>query len=164
MQEGAILEQALGDRPSVESLTRFLKEDGVVAQTLRAAAVTAGVGRASDDLLIVEEEDVARLSHLGLDSLSKLRVACERLEPVVARLLAEWREESDSPFTPQELLWALTYILAAQGDNPSERIRALVSNERWWPRVTDSHRSRFLDRIVSEIAIAKTRSTTSSAI
>jgi hypothetical protein len=134
---------------------RFLKDDGVAARTLRAAAMTAGVARASDELLIVEEEDVARLFHLGLDSLSKLRVACEGLEPIVARLLAEWREQSDDALTPQELLWALTYVLAAQGDEPSERIRALVSDERWWQRATESHRSRFLDRIVSQVAVAK---------
>ena len=149
------MEQALDARPTVEGVTGFLKENGVVARTLRAAAVIAGVARASDDLLIVEEEDVGRLFHLGLDSLSKLRVACERLEPVVASLLAEWREESDSALIPQELLWALTYILAAQGDEPSERIRALVSKERWWQRAADSHRSRFLDRIVSQVAVAK---------
>ena len=144
----------MGAPATVESLTRFLKEDGVVAQALRAAAVTAGVARASDELLIVEEEDVARLSHLGLDSLSELRVAFERQEPVIARLLAAWREDSDSAFTPQELLWALTYVLAAQGDDPSERIRDLVSPERWWQRATDSHRSRFLERIVPQVAVA----------
>ena len=143
-----------GDHPTVEDLTRFLKEDAVVAQTWRAAAATAGVARASDDLLIVEEEDAARLFHLGLDSLSKLRTAFERLGPAVGRLLAEWREESDSALTLQELLWALTYVLAAQGGETPERIRALVSNERWWQRATDSHRGRFLDRIVSEVAVA----------
>lgn len=139
----------------MESLTQFLKEDHVVAQTWRAAAVAAGVDQASVDLLIVEEEDVARLFHLDVDNLSKLRVAFERLEPVVARLLAEWREDSDSALTPQELLWALTYVLAAQGDEPAEQIRALVSKERWWQRATDSHRSRFLDRIVSQLAVSK---------
>lgn len=149
-----ISEHPSRDRPTVEDLTQFLKEDAIVAQTWRAAAATAGVARASDDLLVVEEEDTARLFHLGLDSLSKLRAAFERLGPVVARLLAEWREGSDSALTHQELLWALTYVLAAQGDDPSERIRALVSNERWWQRATDSHRGRFLERIVSEVAVA----------
>ncbi len=153
--DAKISEQTLPDRPTVVSVTRFLKEDGVVAQSLRAAASTAGVTRASDDLLIVEEEDVARLFHLGMDSLSKLRVACERLEPVVVRLLAAWREDSDDALTPQELLWALTYVLAARGNAPSEAIRALVSEERWWQRATESHRSRFLDRIASELAVAK---------
>jgi hypothetical protein len=149
------LEEGLSARPTVESLTQFLKEDQVVAQTWRAAAVAAGVDQASVDLLIVEEEDVARLFHLDVDDLSKLRVAFERLEPVVAGLLAEWREDSDSELTPQELLWALTYVLAAQGDEPAEQIRALVSNERWWQRATNSHRSRFLDRIVSQLDVAK---------
>ena len=149
------MEQGLSARPTVESLTQFLEDDHVVAQTWRAASVAAGVDQASADLLIVEEEDVARLFHLDIDNLSKLRVAFERLEPVVARLLAAWREDSDSALTPQELLWALTYVLAAQGDEPTEQIRALVSNERWWQRATDSHRSRFLDRIVSQLAVAK---------
>ena len=99
----------------------FLKEDRVIEQTLRAAATSAGVARASDDLLIVEEEDVARLLHLDLDSLSKVRESCERLEPVVARLLVECRQDSDDAFTPQELLWALTYVLAAEGGEPSSR-------------------------------------------
>ena len=148
-------EQALGAGPTVESLTLFLREDDVVAQTLRTAVLASGVTRASDERLIVEEEDVARLLDLGLDSLSKLRVAFGRFAPVVTRLLAEWREDSDSALTPQELLWALTYVLAAQGDEPLERIRALVSKERWWQRATDAHRSRFLDRIVSQVAVAK---------
>ncbi len=143
------------NRPTVESLTRFLKEDDVVAEAMRAATSAAGVARASDDLLIVEAEDVARLVHLGVDSLSKLRVTCERRESVVARLVALWREDSDSALTPQELLWALTYVLAAEGDDPTERIRALVSDERWWQRATDVHRSRFLDRTVSDLAAAK---------
>ena len=119
-----------------------------------AAAATAGVARASDDLLIVEEEDVARLSRLGLDSLPKLREACERVGPIVARFLAEWRQDSDDAFTPQELLWALTYVVAAQADEPTEGIRALVAEERWWQRATASHRSRFLDRTMSQIAVA----------
>ena len=149
------MEEGVSARPTVESLTQFLKEDQVVAQTWHAAAVAAGVDRAPIDLLIVEEEDVARLFHLDVDNLSKLRVAFERLEPIVAGLLAEWREDSDSELTPQELLWALTYVLAAQGDEPAEQIRALVSNERWWQRATNSHRSRFLDRIVSQLDVAK---------
>ncbi len=140
--------------PTVESLTRFLKEDSVATQTLHTAAVTAGVARASNDLLVVEEEDVARLVHLGLDSLSKLREACARLEPIVARLVAEWRTDSDDALTPQELLWALTYLIAAQEDEPAERIRAMISTERWWQRATASHQSRFLERIVSEVADA----------
>ena len=146
--------EALRANPTVESLTRFLKEDGVAAQTLRVAAATAGVTPASDDLLIVEEEDVARLFHLGVDSLGKLREAFSSRGSVVARLLAEWRKENDSALTRQELLWALTYVLAAQGDEPAEQIRTLVSEERWWQRATESHRNRFLDRIVSEIAVA----------
>jgi hypothetical protein len=147
-------EHVLGARPTVESLARFLKEDSVVDRTLGAAAATAGVARASDDLLIVEEEDVARLARLGLDSLAKLREACERLGPVVARFLSEWRQDSDDPFTPQELLWALTYVVAGQGDEPTEGIRALVAEERWWQRATTSHRSRFLDRTMSQLAVA----------
>ena len=115
----------------------------------------AGVARASDDLLIVEEEDVARLSRLGLDSLSKLREACEHMGPVAARFLAEWRQDCDDPFTPQELLWALTYVLAAQVDEPTEGIRALVADEQWWQRATASHRSRFLDRTMSQLAVAR---------
>ena len=147
-------EHSLDVRPTVESLTQFLKEDDVVAQSLQVAATAAGVARASDDLLIVEEEDVARLLHLGLDSLSKLRGACKQLELVVARLLTQWREDSDSAFTPQEWLWALTYVCSAEGGEPAEQIRSLVAAERWWQRATDSHRSRFLDRIVTEIAVA----------
>ena len=148
-------ERFLEGRPTVESLTQFLREDDIVAQSLQVAATAAGVARAADDLLIVEEEDVSRLLHLGLDSLSKLRDTCERLESAVATLLMQWRIDDDSAFTPQEMLWALTYVLAAQGDEPTEQIRALVSNERWWQRATDSHRSRFLDRIVSQLAVAK---------
>jgi len=121
---------------------------------LDAAAATAGVARASDDVLIVEEEDVARLSRLGLDSLSQLRDACEQMGPVVARFLAEWRQDSDDPFTRQELLWALTYVLAAQVDEPTEGIRALVADEQWWQRATSSHRSRFLDRTMVQLAVA----------
>jgi len=148
-------EHFLGERPTVESLTQFLKEDDIVAQSLQVAATAAGVARAADDILIVEEEDVARLRHLGLDSLSKLRVACEQLESAVARLLTQWRKDSDAAFTPQELLWALTYVRAAEGGgDPAEQIRTLVSTERWWQRATDSHRSRFLDRIVTEIGVA----------
>ena len=149
-----ISEQDLIARPTADSLRQFLKEDGVFAQTLETATVAAGVARAWDDLLIVEEEDVARLVHLGVNSLAELRVACERLKPVVARLLAEWRKGSDGAITPQELLWALTYVLAAHGDDPWERIRALVSTERWWQRATDTHRSRFLEGIVSQVAVA----------
>lgn len=146
-------EHALGVSPTIESLTRFLKEDDAVAQSLRVAATAAGVERASDDLLIVEEEDVARLLYLGLN-LATLRVACERLEAVVARLLAQWRADSESAFTPQELLWALTYVLAAEGGKPADRIRGLVSTERWWQRATDSHRNRFLERILAELTVA----------
>ena len=148
-------EQTLRERPTVDNVTRFLKKDHVVAQTWCSAAVAAGVDRASMDLLIVEEEDVARLFHLDVDSLSKLRAAFQGQGPVVARLLAEWREGSDSAITPQELLWAVTYVLAGRGDEPAEQIRALVSNERWWQRASDSHRSRFLDRIVSQLVVAR---------
>ena len=147
--------QALDAHPTVDNLTKFLKEDKVAVEALDAVATAAGVVPASNDLLIVEEEDVARLSHLGVDSLSKLREAFQSVEPVVARLMVQWRKESDSAITHQEFLWALTYVLAAQRDEPSDRIRALVGGERWWQRATESHRNRFLDRIVSEIVVAE---------
>ena len=142
----------MSDTTSVEDLTRFLREDPVVAQALGTAAATAGVGRATDDLLVVGAEDVARLTHLELSSLSELRVAFQRLEPVIAGVFAKWREDSDSALTPQELLWVLTYVVAADGDEPAERIRGLVANEQWWQRITEGHQNRFLDRIVSQVA------------
>jgi len=139
----------------VKSLASFLTTDDVVAEALRAATLAAGVDRASDELLVVEEEDVARLLRLGLDSFAKLRMACEQEKLVVSRLLAEWRSESESAITPQELLWALTYVLAAERGEAVEEIRALVSTERWWQRATESHRGRFLERIESQIAAAR---------
>ncbi len=137
--------------PTVDELTRFLKEDSVVAASVDMAAAAAGVMRANDDLVVVGEEDVARLVHLGLNGLEELRVAFNAREAAVARLLAAWREDSDSPLTPQEVLWALSYILAGQGNDPAEHIRALVDSEQWWQRITEGHRGRFLDRIVSQV-------------
>jgi hypothetical protein len=157
------MEDTPGIRPTVESLTRFLMEDRIVDETLRAAAAEAGVARASDDLLIIEEEDVARLAHLGLDGLSQLREACERSTPKVVRLLAEWRRDSDDAFTPQELLWALTYVLAADGDDPGAGLRALIAEERWWTRATESHRSRFLERTLSQLAASDRNTERASA-
>lgn len=141
--------------PTVDSLTRFLGDDPVVARTLQTATTVAGVAQAAPELTVIEEEDVARLAHLGLESLSALRGAFERLEPVVARLLGSWREDSDSAITPQELLWALTYIMTAHGEDPADRVRALVVNERWWQRISEGHRSRFLERTVSQVAAAR---------
>lgn len=140
--------------PSVDSLKRFLKDDDVVGRAWRGAADAAGVSRA-EDLLVVDTEDLARLAHLDLDSLSMLREAFARHELVVARLLAEWRRDSKSAITLQELLWALTYVLATENGDAAERISTLVSGERWWQRATPSHRSRFLEGIVSQLAAAR---------
>ena len=145
----------LGARPTLENLTRFLKEDDVVAQAFGVAVAAAGVAQASDELLIIEEEDVGRLTHLGLESLASLREAFEASAPMVATLIAQWRQDSDSALTRQELLWALTYVLAADGDKPLKQIRALVAEERWWQRATESHKDRFLERIIPELVRAR---------
>ena len=146
----------MSERPTVDTLRQFLREDDVVAQVMREAGRVAGVPPAAEDLLVVESEDVARLGRLGLLGLADLREAFRVQEPAVARLLAAWRSDSESPITPQELLWALTYVLAV-GDgagDPTARVRALVAGERWWQRVTDLHQARFLESTVTQVAVA----------
>lgn len=121
-----------------------------MAQALRTAAVAAGVTRASDDLLMVEEEDVARLFHLGLDSLSELRAACERLETVLGRSSRRGGKGVIARSSPKSSSGrSRTFLPKGERSVP---MRALVSKERWWQRATDSHLCRFLDRIVAQIS------------
>ena len=144
--------------PTIEKLSHLLRGDPVFTHALQAAAKAAGVDLAGDDMLILADEDVARLEHLDMD-LDGLRDACGRLESQVAGLLATWRTDNTYALTPQELLWALTYVLAAQGDGstgatPTERINSMIASEQWWMRATPTHRANFLERIGEQLTEA----------